>query len=116
MLRRSPLKRKTRIRPKRKTQRRSGRVRDAEYMARVRMLPCVLEGGDCDGAIHAHHAGKRAAGRKADDDTCIPLCAGHHEAWHIGRWPFLYWGRDTRRSWADERIAETQARLGRKAA
>lgn len=80
-------------------------------MARVRLLPCVLEGPECNGAMHAHHAGKRAAGRKADDDTTIPFCAHHHHMWHSGGWPFLDWNHEERRQWADTQIRATQAKL-----
>lgn len=104
-----PIRRKTRLKAKRATKRRSGRVRDEAYMAWVRTLPCVLQGGGCLGAIHAHHAGVRAGGRKADDNTTIPFCARHHGAWHDGAFPFLGWIRQRRRDWATKRIAETQA-------
>lgn len=120
-----PLKRHARLSPRRKTPRRSGRVRDTAYMIWVRSLPCcalhrrIAFGSGAGGLatylclsgdpIEAHHAGKRAAGRKADDDTCIPLCRAHHRSWHAGGLPWLDWHRVDRREWADARIAETQS-------
>ena len=83
----------------------------------VKTLPClgcraVSSDGfafACGGVIEAHHAGKRAAGRKADDDTCISLCSRHHGDWHGATGAFWGWTREQRRSWADARITETQA-------
>jgi len=112
--RRSPLKRKTRMRPRRATPRRSGRVRDREYLEVVRGMPCCLRVlGECNGDVQAHHAGKRPMGRKADDDTAVPLCSWHHEAVHS------VWGTAAARPWMDRAIEQTRiwvrARLGRAA-
>jgi hypothetical protein len=115
MLRRSgPIRRKALPR-KRSTPRRSGRERDVAYMLWVKTQICCAPDepgpvgvGCCSGPIHAHHAGKRAAGRKADDDTCISLCSRHHNDWHGAVGPFAGWTREQRREWADARIAETR--------
>lgn len=88
MKRSAPLQRRTRLRPRRATQRRSERVRDRAYMAWVRERPCVLVGtGECAGRTEAHHAGGRPLGRKADDDTTIPLCRHHHARITDGAYP-----------------------------
>lgn len=108
MKRGGPLKRRTRLKAKRSTKRRSGRVRDTEYMAWIRSLPCILAGNHCSGRVHAHHAGKRAFGRKASDNTCIPLCAGHHGELHERRGYFLTGGASFVRQWQDARIADYQ--------
>ncbi len=63
----------------------------------------------CGGVVEAHHAGRRGVGQKCHDDEAIPLCTGHHRAWHDHRRPFD-WVNAKRREWADERIAEAQAR------
>jgi hypothetical protein len=126
---RKPLRRKTRIKAKRSTPRRSGRVRDRRYLLAVKELPCCLALlMNCDGPVHAHHAGARPLGRKADDSTAIPLCAAHHQALHDGG---LLFGvevvgflatspnREWRtrfnmsaRDWQDRMITETRAALG----
>lgn len=57
-------------------------MRDPQYMTWVRGLGCLFEATSysCDGPIDAHHAGiNKGMGRKADDDTCIPLCRKHHQ-------------------------------------
>lgn len=113
------IKRYTRLKARRDRKRRSARQRDTEYMLRVKQLPCCAYAPSdpaCYSAgkvIHAHHAGQRAGGRKADDDTCIPLCEEHHRNWHDARGRFYGWTRDQRRTWADARIAETRAKLAR---
>lgn len=114
-----PLKRRTKLKPRRERERRSGRQRDTAYMLWVKTLNCCAwRGTDAspmcvDGVfnnVEAHHAGRRAAGRKANDDTCIPLCNFHHRCWHSGAPPFDRWTREQRREWADARIADTQAK------
>lgn len=63
-----------------------GRVLHSERLAYIALLPCIARGlGDpCKGPIEVAHVGRvfdpdqRALGRKADDDTCIPLCRWHH--------------------------------------
>lgn len=73
--------------------------------------PCCAPGAPsgCKGPVEAHHAGRHGVGQKAHDDTAIPLCMGHHRAWHDNRGPFD-WLNGKRRAWADQLIAETQAR------
>lgn len=57
----------------------------------------------CRGAIEAHHAGRRAKGQKAPDDTCIPMCRAHHRGDDIGitryRGPFAGWPRGAVKAW-----------------
>lgn len=80
-MRRSPmsrgtktLERKARLKPRRATQRRSGRVHDEAYLAAVRTLPCYV----CSrrAPSEADHQGVHPYGRKADDDTAVPMCGG----------------------------------------
>ena len=83
MKRTSFLRRHNPMRRKRITPRRSGRVRDPQFVSLVHQLGCdaatyIKDAGPCDGPIEAHHAGERPLGRKADDDTCIALCRRHH--------------------------------------
>lgn len=123
----TPLRRKARIRSRRSTPRRSGRVRDRNYLLAVKELPCCLAGlGNCSGPIEADHAGRRPLGRKCSDDEAIPLCQKHHRERTDGYGFFLNASATTpdgpvpmsgwQREWCDRRIAETQARLGRRAA
>jgi hypothetical protein len=46
------------------------------HMLRVKHQPCLMRGvwGSCEGRVEADHAGRRGAGPKAHDSTCIPLC------------------------------------------
>jgi hypothetical protein len=84
---------------------------DPAYVSWVRQQTCMADWtGQCRGAVQAHHAGKRGLGQRSDDDTCIPLCDGHHDAWHDGGLPFSGASKDLRRMWADLAIEVTRAR------
>jgi hypothetical protein len=48
-------------------------------------------------------------GNKAPDDTVIPLCDGHHDAYHDGGEPFDSWGKASIREWAQAEIAKARA-------
>lgn len=102
---------------KRATPRRSERVRDAGYLARVRELPCVCAAamtgiagawGPCAGPIEAHHAGAHPAGRKC---RAVPMCKWHHHDWTGHSGPFYDETKATRRAWSDAWIARTQETL-----
>lgn len=79
------------------------RPRDFAYMGFVASRPCLarllgVQGNDCEGRIVVHHAfGRRAA--NADRQT-IPLCDGHHRAWHEHRGTFKGWDKERRRTWS----------------
>lgn len=108
--RRRPLVRRTRLRSRRATPRRSGRVRDPQYLAWVAGLACsAYVHGGCRGRVHAHHAGPRGLGQKCSDRESIPLCGSHHRAWHDGGEPFRSWSPEVRRSWAVLAISAAQA-------
>lgn len=77
----------------------------------VRTLRCLCRGpGEtCTGVVEAHHAGRRGMGRRAHDDTAIPLCTGHHRAFHDNAGPFKGRKKAELRAWAAAAIAATQA-------
>lgn len=50
----------------------------AEFMAKVRMLPCAVRDWRCQGPIVAHHI--TIGGRRIDDFHTIPLCDGFHHS------------------------------------
>lgn len=83
------------------------------YLANVRRLPCVLAATRaCSGRVHAHHAGPRPGmGRKAADDTAIPLCAQHHQEWHNAGGFFGMLTKVVKARWVEDAIAATRARL-----
>lgn len=106
---------------KRSTPRRSGRVRDEAWLAEVRRLPCCgpphqppfgsisrEEWNRCEGPVEADHAGARPIGRKASDDTAIPLCSRHHRMRTDYSGCFAHFDATRMRAWCDERIAETR--------
>lgn len=108
-----PLARHTWMPRKRKTPRRSGRVRDQAHLIAVKMLPCCVAFlGDCAGPTEADHAGKRPLGRKCSDLETIPLCQKHHRDRTDGRGVFWKMAAMFMRDWCDQRIAETQKLLG----
>lgn len=96
----------------------AGRRRDVDYMLLVKQLRCCAPGApdECSGGIEADHAGERPFGRKADDDTCIPLCSRHHVQRTQLCGVFNWWTRDQMRRWLDQRIEETRALVKRRAA
>jgi hypothetical protein len=90
---------------------RPGPGSDPAYLAEVRKLPCCAPRGillrqamhDCDGPIHAHHAGP-----KTNDRTAVALCWKHHQAWHDANGVFKGWRKPERREWADAAIDDTR--------
>ena len=64
------------------------------------LIPGVWE--SCEGR---GDAGRRGAGRKAHDSTCVPLCKRHHQA---SRFPRA-WTQDQRRAWLRAALVYTQA-------
>jgi hypothetical protein len=112
-MKRTPLRRRTRLAPTRSWPRRTersayrGRERDVDYMLWVKRLPCLMRGiwGTCSGPVEADHAGLRGVGRKSHDSTCIPLCRYHHGA---SRFPRA-WLQAQRRAWLHAAVVYTQA-------
>lgn len=82
------------------------------FVAFVHTLKCRMWMQDpCEGPLQAHHAGSRGVGQRAPDDTCIPLCRRHHQAWHDLLPPFRGMSRDERRAWRDAQIEWVRARF-----
>lgn len=129
-MRRSPLKRK------RLTERRSSRVRDEAYLAWVRLQPCAVhsffvsilraprirrgddivvenlaEGARCWGPIDPEHMREGVGmGQKASDRDAWPCCRGHHEQRHnTASGAFRGWTRTQLNTFIRERIAEANA-------
>lgn len=111
MLRRTPLRRR------RATVRRSGRVRDLGYLAWVHTLTCaaaVLPSHYCEGGIEADHVGARGLGQKCSDfGQIIPLCTiGHRQRTdHCG--PFREFTREDMRAFVAQALADTAAAYAR---
>lgn len=75
-----------------------------EYARFVRGLPCCV----CSRRpVEAHHAGERGLGKRAHDETCIPLCREHHAAWHDAGPPFRGMTKEQRRAWSEAAIGAT---------
>lgn len=53
--------------------------------------------------------GERALGRKADDNTCAPLCMQHHRERTDHSGSFRHLTRDEARAWRARAITRTQA-------
>ncbi len=105
---------------RRATPRRSERVHDADYMERVRSLPCAAgdlldDAARCSGRIEADHAGRHYAGMKASDDTTIPMCSAHHRERHDFAGVFKGWDGAQMRAWLDAQIGWTRKRLNHSA-
>lgn len=113
-MKRSPIKRTA---MKRGTRRSSyaRRERDMAFMGWVKLQPCLLaDEGGCEGVVEADHAGERGLGRKAPDDTCIPLCTGHHRHRTDYSGPFRGWTGVQMRAWLNDAIERTRARFERR--
>ncbi len=129
-MKRSPLKRKSGLRRKRPTERRSSRVRDEVYLAWVRLQPCAVlgvlaSGGPpecvacvvtaqplwrCSGPIDPEHRREGVgAGQKASDRDAWPCCRRHHEDRHALTGIFAGWKRAQLRAFIRERITEANA-------
>jgi len=137
MKRSKPLRRKTPMRRKRMKPRR-GRVRDPEYMAKVRRLPCIVRTAlkdfadhltrfvfqpnahgpalirglrfatPCRGRIQADHMGVRGLGQKSSDRETAPMCEGHHPERTDYRGVFKDWTAEEMRQFCDWAIERTQ--------
>lgn len=94
---------------------------DPGYLESVRALPCAVQNSPpCVGAVQAHHritgrvgrAPVKGGDRRAHDHDSIPLCAGHHDAWHGARAPFRGMSKQERLDWEDEKVRQTQGQIG----
>jgi len=105
-----PLRRRTWMRARSKTNSYRRRDRDLDYMRFVRKLPCVAhELGGCSGHVEADHAGRRGTGQKCSDLEVISLCKQHHQQRADFSGPFRSWNQEQMRVWLAEQIAKTQA-------
>jgi hypothetical protein len=66
-------------------------------------VPTDWPHGEHLGDVVAHHAGP-----KTNDSTTVPLCFGHHDAWHSANGAFKGMDKEQRRKWAEFAIAETR--------
>lgn len=132
-MKRTPLKRKTPLRRaaqkadklklgrnspmrgRKESVRRSDRKREPEYRRWIKLQPCCASGlSQCYGEVEADHAGRRPYGRKADDNTCIPLCQRHHEQRASFHGPFKTWNQAMMRLWLHGHILVYQAQYKRR--
>ena len=117
-MKRTPLKRTAMRRgPSKRPGKYARRVRDFDFMLWVKTQQCLLAGnyeaGPCSGVVEADHAGLRGIGQKAPDDTCIPLCSGHHLDRHACTGFFRGREKAWKRDWRAEAITKTQAEFNR---
>jgi hypothetical protein len=116
-MRRTPLKRYTRLKPRGNTKH-ARRKRDWEYMAWVRGQSCIVRqlipnASVCVGRPEAHHIGGRYG--ENTDRNCVPMCPFHHRQWHGvvgGGGIFAGWSVARRRGWGAIAVAVTQAAYG----
>lgn len=83
--RRTPLARGGRIKPKKRTASEFNRIYGSKArVAWVKMQRCAVAGPLrlCRGDVENAHTETGGIGRKADYDTIIPLCRGHHQTLH----------------------------------
>lgn len=112
------LKRRTRLKRARSKPRKSERVLWPEYLDEVRRLPCYVCGKP--GPSDPDHQGPHPYGRKADDDTAVPLDRRCHEKRQRGMialfedgvsplWRFVGGASEDMRIWCSLAIRDTQA-------
>lgn len=63
----------------------------------------------CSGPIEADHMGERGMGQKAADNTCVPMCGGHHRERHDHAGTFRPLKKPELRAWRARAIEHTQA-------
>lgn len=117
LLRRTPLKRKTRLRQRRPTPRRSGRVRDVPHMLEVKALGCLMRDVPdhrCDGPAQFDHFGPHGMGQKTSDRKGAPFCPDVHRQRQEAAGMFKGVGKYAMRMIMTTAIAETQARVARR--
>jgi hypothetical protein len=127
-VKRTALHRKSRLRRKRPTERRSSRVRDEAYLAWVRLQPCrvrsmmetpfnvgfllssMAPNAYCWGPSDPEHQREGVGmGQKASDRDAWPCCRTHHGQRHDLSGVFKGWTREQMRSFIRDRIAEANA-------
>lgn len=115
------MKRRKRLKQRRSKPRRSLRKLWPEYLEAVRGLPCYVCGWDlCH--VDPDHMGPRPYGRKADDDTAVPMCRYCHRyrtdgnicepdtrQWVSSHLSWVHANKDVMREWCDRAIAATRA-------
>lgn len=116
------IRRRTPLRSGRKRSSYAKRERDTEYMLAVKRLPCAVRANypdskhgatPCFGRVEADHMGMRAVGRKADDNTCVPLCWRHHHERTDHSGSFKHLTRDELRTWRADAIERTRTEVNR---
>lgn len=113
---RGKITRKAPIRRGRKRSAYATRERDTQRMLFVKTLPCAVRDGvpwathhtPCSSVVEADHAGARGVGRKASDDTVIPLCSQHHRERTDHSGTFKHATQAELREWLSKQIAETR--------
>ena len=126
LLRRTPLRRARFMRSTRKSKYRR-RERDFERMLWTKRRPCMVAElppfwfmavakvigltvvTACSGPVEADHMGERGMGQKASDDTCVPMCQGHHRERHDHAGTFRPLVKAELRAWRAQAIERTQA-------
>lgn len=79
---------------------------DPKYTSWVRTLKCCACGAHPP--THAHHMTGAGMGKRAHDDTCIPLCVRCHSDLHGFRGRFANMSREERRLWQEKHVADTR--------
>jgi hypothetical protein len=123
MLRRTPLRRKTRLNPRR-TKPRRGPIRDKAFKRLIRSLPCLLfrwpGAGNCRGRVDPDHLGHdgeiKSTGQQADDTTCVPMCRAHHRQRTDHSGFFADWSDEQREHWRRWALGKTQLAIAEKLA
>lgn len=87
-------------------------MKDAAYLRWIRERPCIFEGQECAGCIHAHHATGGGMGMKTSDRETMPLCAKHHAQRHDGTGVFFRLTKAERKQWEADMVANYQALYG----
>jgi hypothetical protein len=122
-----PLRRKTWMRSRSKTNAYRRRERDIDHMLTTKKLPCVCRAvvpGDfaiaaraagaevritpCGGRVEADHLGARGLGQKADDKSVAPMCQSHHRERTDHNGAFRDLTRDEARAWRAAALDHTQ--------
>ncbi|MHC4714320.1 MAG: hypothetical protein ACYTAN_13795 [Planctomycetota bacterium] len=125
-MKRTPIRRRTPLRARRRPKRKPPRRRppgydDPDYLAWLRGQDCRVAVAlgtyrGCRWPIHAAHVGERGLGQKCPDSQAISMCSychlqdSHDHATRGGELGFIAsMSREQRRAWYDEQVAKQRA-------
>jgi hypothetical protein len=109
VIRSTPLRRRTWLRPRSRTKKYRRRLRHVDYMLFVKKLACSARHlSPCSGPVEADHVGRRGISQKSDDRLTVPMCQKHHRERHGFCGAFRDFDQERMRQFIAEALVKTQ--------